>query len=137
MRQVPLLLVAAVFLAGAPVVAGEFRPSEGNPVPQAASSDPTYGYTEGNPIKVGRQRGGPGAEEAYLRSIAGPAGERVKYKRLGSCCEFETPNGLAGLGGLLDVYEVQYRGIEKPVNLYLNMYDYEQPLVPMGLSVAQ
>lgn len=137
MRQVPLVLIAALCLTAAPVVAEESRPSEGNPVPQAVSSDPTYGYTEGNPIKVGRQRGGPSAEEAYLRSIAGPAGEPVKYKRLGSCCEFETPNGLAGLGGLLDVYEVKYRGIEKPVNLYLNMYDYEQPLAPIGFSVAQ
>jgi len=42
-----------------------------------------------------------------------------------------------GLGGLLDKYEVKYRGIEKPVLLFLNMYDYEQPVAPMGFTVAK
>ena len=39
--------------------------------------------------------------------------------------------------GLLDRYEVTYPGLEKPVVLYLNYYDYERPKIPVGFSKAE
>jgi len=127
-----------VAVLGLGVGAAESVPSEGDPLPRSVSTDPTYGVTEANPIKVGRAHGGPRDEQLYLSALRGPDGQPVKSKRLGSCCHFDTPNDFGmGLGGLLDKYEVKHRGVEKPVLLFLNMYDYEQPVTPMGFTVAK
>jgi hypothetical protein len=115
-------------------------PSDGDPAPAniALATDSTYGYTEQNPIKVGgvsRERG-PQNQRAFLNALRGPGGERVQYQRQGSCCQYKTPNGMiAGLGAL-DIYEVTYQGLSKPLRLYLNMYDYEQPRIPRGFTWA-
>ena len=130
--HVLVMVVALVMRVGA----AEPLPSEGDPVPRSVATDPTYGLTDANPIKVGRRHGGPKDEQLYLAALRGPEGQRVKAKRLGSCCHFETPNAI-GPGALLDKYEVKYRGIENPLVLYLNMYDYEQPVAPVGLKVAE
>lgn len=97
------------------------------------SSDETYGYSEGNPIKVGGLS--PARERAYLDLLRGPNGEAIRYERRGSCCGFETPNGLLG-GGMLDIYSVWIGDDPKPVALYINMYDYEQPKAPKGFTFA-
>lgn len=83
-----------------------------------------YGYSEAKPILVGGEdyTKGPRYERAYLDQLTGPNGEEISYKRTGSCCQFETENGIMG-GGMLDIYEVTYEGLEEPVILYLNMYD--------------
>jgi hypothetical protein len=111
-------------------------PSEGNPVPSGTSSDPTYGVTEKNPIRVGQKNGGARDEDMYLSSLLGPKGEKLEYARLGSCCTFKTPNAWVGGKALLDKYQVSYPGLENSVFLYLDMYDYEQPLVPVGFTKA-
>lgn len=102
------------------------------------SEDSTYGYTKENPVKVGGSdlRDGPKRERAYLNSLRGPSGQRVKYQRLGSCCHFETPNGLMG-GGLLDMYELTYDGLTKSVTIYINFYDPGSPLAPVGFTVGK
>lgn len=46
-----------------------------------------------------------------------------------------SPNGFMGRG-LLDVYEVTYDGLPEPVELYLNLYDYEQPRAPVGFTLT-
>ena len=73
----------------------------------------------------------------FLRALSGPKGEQLDYDRVGSCCSFETPNAWVGGKALLDKYEIKYRGIKKPVVLFLDMYDYEQPLVPMGFTLKK
>lgn len=47
----------------------------------AISADKTYGYTQGNPVRVG---GGPSRERAFLDNLRGPNGEKVTYTRLSS-----------------------------------------------------
>lgn len=37
-------------------------------------------------------------------------------------------------GGLLDVYEITYDGLDKPIELYINMYDYNDPMIPVGFT---
>ena len=64
----------------------------------------------------------PGGERAYLDMLCGPNGEGIKYKRLGSCCAFESPSAPFYNTGLLDIYEVTYEGLDEPVKVYLNMY---------------
>ncbi len=81
------------------------------------------GYARSNPILVGGGADdGVASERRYLAALRGPGGETVRFERLGSCCQFRTPNGPEGTG-LLDVYEVTYDGLARPVLLYLNMYD--------------
>jgi hypothetical protein len=136
MRRVGFaLLILAAFTNIAAAL--EPRPAEGDPLPKGASTDKTYGYVETNPIKVGRRNGGPRAEELFLSALRGPDGQHVKYERDGSCCAFETPNAWVGTEGLLDMYEVKYEGLKEPIILFLNMYDYEQPKVPVGFTKAK
>lgn len=102
--------------------------------------NPDYGYSESDPIFVGGEdlKQGPVYERAYLDQLTGSAGEKISYRRTGSCCEFETPNGLMG-GGLLDIYEITHDGLEEPVSLYLNMYDpHEGELkIPEGFKLKE
>ena len=99
------------------------------------SDDGSYGYTKENPIKVGgvKSSEGPLNERRFLNALLGPNGEKISYNRKGSCCGFETPNGLMG-GGLLDMYEVTYSGLEKPIILYINMYDFGILKAPKGFT---
>ena len=97
-----------------------------------------YGYTETTAILVGGEdyTDGPIYERAYLDKLTGPNGEEISYTRTGSCCQFETENGIMG-AGLLDIYEVSYEGLEEPLILYLNMYDPNPgaTVAPRGLKL--
>lgn len=89
----------------------------------AEASGEDYGTTEAQAIRVAGLAGrGPASERAYLDRLRGPLGQSIEYERQGSCCAFETPRGIGGIG-LLDMYEVTYDGLDEPVVLYLNMYD--------------
>jgi len=101
----------------------------------SVSDDDSYGYSEKNPIKVGgvKNNEGPTNERRFLNALLGPDNELVKYHRVGSCCPFDSPNGLMG-GGLLDRYEVTYEGLNKPIILYINMYDYGVLMAPKGFT---
>ncbi len=102
------------------------------------STDATYGVTEENPIMVGgvTTSEGPLNERRFLNALAGPNGEDVSYKRLRSCCPFKTKNGFQG-GGLLDEYEVTYKGLEKPISIYINMYDSDKLKAPVGFTISE
>lgn len=100
-----------------------------------ASTDPTYGYSPKNPIKVvtvaGDPRQGSLASRMYLNGLRGLNGQPIEYERRGSCCQYATPNGVMG-GGILDVYDIKIDGIKEPVVLYVNMYDPGTLVAPMG-----
>ncbi|MFY0529634.1 hypothetical protein ACN28I_42875 [Archangium gephyra] len=96
-----------------------------------AQEPSNYGYTPENPIKVG---GGPDGEHEYLQHLRGPEGQQLSYNRLGSCCGFEDASLPFG-GGMLDMYEVTYEGLEKPVTLFLDMYRREEPRAPSGFRI--
>jgi hypothetical protein len=96
------------------------------------ASDPTYGLTEANPVKVGglSER----AESAYLNGLRGPRGEPIEYERMGSCCPFKTPNAMVGNIGLLDAFRVTYAGQASPSILYVDFYDDDALKVPVGFT---
>ena len=88
------------------------------------SLDPTHGYSKDNSIHVGGTfQEGAKNQRRFLNALLGPNNEVVTFNRRGSCCAFNTRNGFSG-GGLLDAYEVTYEGLDKPIILYLNFYDY-------------
>ena len=101
------------------------------PVETPAQEPSGYGYTPEDPIKVG---GGPDGEHEYLEHLRGPEGQPLSYNRRGSCCGFEDASLPFG-GGMLDMYEVTYEGLEKPVQLYLDMYRRETPRAPSGFRL--
>ncbi len=104
----------------------------GAPGAQAVGQEPSgYGYTPEDPIKVG---GGPQGEREYLRLLRGPEGQPLRFHRRGSCCGFQDASLPLG-GGMLDMYEVTYEGLEKPVTLYLDMYRREEPRAPTGFRL--
>lgn len=102
------------------------------------SADPTYGFTEKNPIKVGgvEDSQGPKNERRFLNALSGPNGEPVSYQRAGSCCPFKTKNGFNGRG-MLDNYRVTWEGSKDTVSIYINMYDYGQLKAPVGFEIKR
>lgn len=104
----------------------------------ASTDDKTYGYTEKNPVKVGgvKENSGPKNERRFLNALTGPNGEEVSYSRSGSCCYFKTPNGIGDIG-LLDRYRVTWKNSSDTVNIYINMYDKGDLLIPVGFKAKQ
>ncbi len=100
---------------------------------EGISDDSTYGYDQKNPIKVGGGASGPTNERRYLNALLGPNSESITYNRLGSCCATPSENGLMGYA-MLDIYEIKYTGLEKPIRLYINMYDPGILKAPKGFT---
>jgi len=97
-----------------------------------------YGLTEANPVKVGgvKTQEGPVNQRRYLSSLAGPNGEGLSFHRRGSCCPYPSDNAF-GSHALLDVYEVTYEGLDKPILIYISLYDYETLYIPKGFTRAK
>ena len=95
------------------------------------SKNKKYGYTTNHKIaiKVGEIKN----EQPYLSSLRGPNGEKVQFRRISSCCHFKSKSAVFG-SGLLDKYEVYYKGLEEPIILYLNPYDFDTPKAPVGFT---
>lgn len=137
MKFLPLLLLSFSLFLGACASVKNAKDLEGSgtiDLRKTADSD-TYGYSEKNPIKVGgvEDNLGPAMERKFLNQLAGPNGEEISFTRTESCCSFDTPRGFMG-AGLLDKYEITYDGQTSPVTLYINMYDYEEPMIPVGFT---
>lgn len=95
--------------------------------------DDSYGLTEKNPVKVGgvKTNEGPSNQRRFIASLLGPNGEELSFHRRGSCCPYKSENGF-GDTALIDVYEVWYNGLKKPVLLYISFYDTEKLYIPKG-----
>ena len=97
------------------------------------TTDSTYAFTAENPVMVGSHS--PAEQRRFLNSIAGPEGQSLKYERLGSCCGFYTENGMFGNAGLLDMYEVDYKGLKNSVVMYISFYDSDTLKIPVGFTL--
>ena len=104
------------------------------------STDPTYGLSAKNPIKVGGvdKNEGPLNERRYLNALAGPNGEKISYFRGGSCCPIKSKNDPFGLGSvMLDNYRVTWEGAKDTISIYINMYDYGTLKAPVGFTIKK
>ena len=70
-----------------------------------------------------------------MNALRGPAGESIKYDRIGTCCPFKSPISPFDGEALLEVYEVSISG-GPPKRLYFNWYDSGELFVPVGFSAA-
>ena len=48
---------------------------------------------------------------------------------------FTTKNGSFGGSGMLDMYSINYPGLDKDITLYINMYDSDTLKVPVGFKL--
>ena len=118
-----------------PLVGSGFQQPAGTAVASAVSAcgvseDPDYAYSPKAPVQVG---GGAmylaSRERRFLDALRGPAGGVITYRRLGTR-EADPPDGRT----LLDRYEVNYEGLEKPLVIYLDGYHFDDELkAPRGL----
>lgn len=104
------------------------------------STDPTYGFSEKNPVQVGGvdKMEGPLNEIRYLNALAGPNGEEVYYYRSGSCCPIKSKNDPFGAGVvMLDNYLLTWEGAKDTVSIFINMYDYGELKAPVGFTIKE
>lgn len=102
------------------------------------SKDKKYGYDKDYPINIFFRgtRNDTINQKYFLNALAGPKGEKISYSKLENCCPFPTKNSDTG-AGFLDVYELKWEGLKKPIILYLNIYERGQLMVPMGLGLKK
>jgi hypothetical protein len=143
-------LVASLFLFASCISTKSTLKNVDNnaPVPQltknntfvitAFSKDKKYGYDKDYPINI-FYRGTKDDvinQQRFLNALAGPNGEAITFSKLESCCPFPSKNTEMG-AGFLDVYEIKWEGLKKPILLYLNIYERGQLMVPVGFSLKK
>jgi hypothetical protein len=101
------------------------------------SKDKKYGYDKDYPVNIFYRNTKEESinQQRFLNALAGPKGEKITYKKLESCCPFPTKRSDMG-AGFLDVYEIKWDGQQKPVILYMNIYEKGLLMVPVGFSLA-
>jgi hypothetical protein len=102
------------------------------------SKDPKYGYDKDYPINIFYKSTKDDSinQPRFLNALAGPAGEKIHYKKIENCCPFPTKRNEMGVG-MLDIYEISWDGLKKPLRLYLNIYEKGDVKVPVGLGLAK
>lgn len=95
------------------------------------STNKKYGLTGKYPVKVGDMS--VSNQRKFLASLAGPNGEELQFHRRGSCCPYKSEAATFG-SALVDVYEVKYEGLKKPILIYISFYDKEKLYIPVGFT---
>ncbi|CAN1519003.1 hypothetical protein MCETHM1_01027 [Flavobacteriaceae bacterium] len=102
------------------------------------SKDKRYGYEKDYPINI-YFRGTKNDtinQKYFFNALAGPKGEKITYTKMENCCPFPTKSSDIG-AGFLDVYEVTWDGLKKPIVLYVNIYERGLLMVPVGLGLKK
>lgn len=102
------------------------------------SKDKKYGYDKDYPINIFyySTRNETINQERFLNALTGPKGEKISFTKLESCCPFPTKRSDMG-AGFLDVYEVKWDDLKKPILLYLNIYEKGVLMVPVGFGLKK
>ncbi len=104
------------------------------------AQDIEYGLKPEKPIFLGIFRTYDAIEnvDRFFNAIVGKEGQSLIKKRMKACCPFKTPNSTSidkdKKFGLLEVYQVSYEGLEKPIILYFNVYDEGALYIPNGFK---
>ena len=102
------------------------------------STDKKYGYDKDYPINVFyyTTKTDNINQERFLNALTGPKGEKISFTKLESCCPFPTKRSDMG-AGFLDVYEIKWDGLKKPILLYMNIYEKGYLKVPVGFGLKK
>ncbi|MFY7664599.1 2-dehydro-3-deoxyphosphooctonate aldolase [Flavobacterium sp.] len=110
----------------------------GNFVITDISTNPKYGYDKDYPINVFFQntKNDTINQFRFLNALAGPKGEKIRFRKIDDCCPFPSKRNDIGVG-LLNRYELTWDGQLKPVVLYLNIFAKGRIAVPVGLTLKK
>lgn len=99
------------------------------------ATDKKYGYDPDYPINVGFTDLSDGSvnQTRFLTGITGPEGQKLKFKIKEICCPYPTQKSLMG-AGMIDVFEISYEGLAKPIIFYVNKYEKSELMVPVGFK---
>lgn len=100
------------------------------------ASDNRYGYDKDYPINIFYQstKNDSINQKRFFNALTGPQGEKLFYEKVGVCCPFPSKKSASG-AALLDIYEVKWLGQQRPVTLYLNIYEKSTLMVPKGFGL--
>lgn len=100
------------------------------------SKDKKYGYDKDYPVNIfyGNTKQENVNQLRFLNALAGPKGEKITYTKLESCCPFPTKRSEMG-AGFLDVFQLRWEGQQRPITLYINIYEKGVLMIPMGLTL--
>ena len=102
------------------------------------SKDSKYGYDSDYPINVGftNVADGNANQVRFLSSLAGPKGEKLKFKIKETCCPYPTKKTEMG-AGTIDIFEITWEGLNKPLLLYINKYEKGELMIPIGFTARK
>lgn len=123
------LVTTAILVFVSTTIYGQDDPTDQRIIIKEISLDKNYGFKPKNNIKVGSVRN----EYAYIAQLTGPNGEEITARRIGSGWPVKSKNAPFGKAQL-DKWEITYEGLDKPIFIYLNGYEFEEPKCPMGLN---
>lgn len=100
--------------------------------------DGKYGYDKNYPINLGFENEKYASKNIalFFNSLTGPKGEKITYDKVETCCPFPTKRNVMGVG-TLDIYNVLIEGSNKPMVLYINIYEKSKVLCPIGFSIKK
>ena len=148
MKKIPFLLLLAVCASCVSTKSTLKNVDDNAPVPTLTkddafllteySQDPRYGYDKDYPVNVfyRNTKDENLNAERFLRALTGPKGEKVFFKKADSCCPLPTQKSEMG-AGFLDIYEITWVGLPRPIRLYLNIYEKGRLMVPVGFSAKK
>ncbi len=102
------------------------------------SKDDKYGYDADYPVNLGFMKFET-AEinvKRYFGALTGPKGEEITYTKVDTCCPFPTDTYNMG-AGMLDIYEVSWKGLAGPKRIYINLYEKGQIVAPQGFGLKK
>ena len=92
------------------------------------SDDEAYGTTIEHPIQTGGGDAYMASRQVkYLSALRGPAGQGLHFVREGSLPPLHDADQT-----ILDIYRVEYAGLDKPLKLYIDGYHWSAPVAPKG-----
>lgn len=102
------------------------------------SSDKKYGYDKDYPVNLffKNTKDEDINPKRFFAALSGPNGEKIFYKKVDSCCPFPSKHTEMG-AGFLDLYEVTWVGLARPIKIYLNIYSKGKLMVPMGFGLKK
>lgn len=102
------------------------------------ATDSRYGVDADYPVNIGiiSDRSVDVFIAYFFNGLLGPNGEKVKFKKLETCCPFPTKHSNMG-AGLLNVYEVNLEGSDKKQTFYFNIYEKGKIVCPKGFQIRK
>ena len=97
-----------------------------------------YGYDPDYPVNVNftSVEDGWNNQVRFLNALAGPNGEYISFTFKDVCCPFPTKKTETG-AGTIDIFEITWKGQDKPILIYINKFEKGELLIPVGLTARK